>query len=114
MKKLLVFLTLALSGFLVWTAFALWAGLYSIYSSPPTRQDPDGATLLVSREEGEPLFNSPDYVPPTQKMESMPGSIRFGPAKRAVRPLDKRIIVTLPYFEWAYKKSLEKEEAATE
>ncbi len=106
MKKILAFLVIISLAVLFWFAFAIWTGLYSIYSVPPSPADPDGSTLIVAREEGEPMFNSPQYKAPPKKVEKS-GGIGFGSAYRAPRPLDQRTIVELPYVEWAYQKSLE-------
>jgi hypothetical protein len=113
MKKLLAFFGLAAGGVLIWFVFALWIGLYSIYSIPPTKLDPAGATLIVSRDEWEPLFNSPDYKPPEKPVD--PGakkdrSLGFGNLGKPRRPVAYRTIVKLPYVAWAYEKSLEPQE----
>jgi hypothetical protein len=105
-KKILAFLLLISLAVLFWFAFAVWTGLYSIYSIPPSPAEPDGSTLIVAREEGEPMFNSPQYKPPPKKVEPS-GGIGFGSGYRPKRSLDQRTIVELPYVEWAYKKSLE-------
>jgi len=105
-KKVLAFLVIVSLAVLFWFAFAIWTGLYSIYSIPPSKDDPDGSTLIVAREEGEPMFNSPQYKPPPKKAEPS-GGIGFGTTPHARRPLDQRTIVELPYVEWAYQKSLE-------
>ena len=93
----------------IWGAFAVWTGIYSIYTVPPSRENPDGNTLLVSREEGEPMFNSPDYTPPVKKHTERSG-MTFGSVQKPKRSLDKRTIVKLPYIDWAYKKSLQPQE----
>ena len=109
-KKIIVFLVIASAAVLFWFAFAIWTGLYSIYSIPPSPTEPDGSTLIVAREEGEPMFNSPQYKAPPRKAEQT-GGIGFGSVNRAKRPLDQRTIVELPYIEWAYQKSLEPPQA---
>ena len=105
-KKTIAFLVLASAAVLFWFAFAIWSGLYSIYSLPPTPGDPEGSTLIVAREEGEPMFNSPQYKAPPKKAERS-GGIGFGSMNRSKRPLDQRTLVELPYVDWAYQKSLE-------
>jgi hypothetical protein len=105
-KKIAVFLIIAALAVLFWFAFAIWTGLYSIYSIPPSPANPDGATLIVSREEGEPMFNSPQYKPPPKKVERSSG-IGFGSIQKPKRPLQDRTIVELPYIDWAFQKSLE-------
>jgi hypothetical protein len=106
MKKVIAFIILLSLAVLFWFAFAIWTGLYSVYSVPPTPGDPDGSTLIVAREEGEPMFDSPQYKPPPRKIEKS-GGIGFGSEYHARRPIDKRTIVELPYIDWAYQKSLE-------
>jgi hypothetical protein len=111
MKKLLVFLIVIAFAALFWVGFGLWAGLYAFYSIPPSEKAPDGKTLLVSRDENEPMFDSPDYVPPPPKPVENTGMFKFQ-SGRTKKPLEVRTIVELPYVEMAYKKSLEKEEAS--
>jgi hypothetical protein len=101
---------LALAG-AFWVAFALWTGIYSVYSYPPSRIHPDGVTLLVSREPGEPMFNSPDYVPPAVKPGEPQKGTSFQSIPKSRRPLEKRTVVELPYIDWAYEKSIEPPEA---
>jgi hypothetical protein len=108
-KKLFGFLVFVSAIVLFWFGFAFWTGLYSVYSIPPSKQHPDGSTLIVSREEGEPLFNSPDRIlPPPPKKEQRSTGIGFGLTVKQKRPVPERTIVNLPFIEWAYKKSLEK------
>jgi len=108
MLKWLVITALVLVACVVfWVSFALWTGIYSVYSYPPSKQHPEGASLLVSRDEGEPIFNSPDYVPPKQPAKEQSGGMSFETLPRAKRPPEVRTIVKLPYVEWAYRKSLE-------
>jgi hypothetical protein len=90
-----------------WIAFGLWTGIYSVYSSPPSKEYPEGVTLLVTRDQGEPLFNSPQYTPPPRKPASREGGLGFEALQMPARPLTLRTILKLPYIEWAYKKSLE-------
>ena len=95
-------------GVCLWFAFAIWSGLYSVYSYPPSKENPKGSTLIVKREEGEPIFNSPDYKPPKIERQEKKGGIGFGTIKiGSVKPFEKRTIVKLPYIELAYKQSLE-------
>ena len=106
MKKLFVLLLVVVVGTCIWFAFGLWTGIYSIYSYPPSKEHPDGATLIVSRAEWEPMFNSPEYQPP--KREPKPqGTYSFERARVAPRPISARTIVELPYIECAYKKSIQ-------
>lgn len=105
-KKLLITILVLAAGVLFWFTFAIWTGLYSVYSIPPSKANPDGATLIISRDENEPMFNSPQYKHPEKKREKT-GGIGFGGAERPKRPIDKRTLVELPYIDWAYQKSLE-------
>jgi hypothetical protein len=110
MKVFFTLLTIAVVGTTIWFVFALWVGLYSIYSFPPSKDRPAGKTMIVHREEGEPTFNSPDYVPPKQELKEKQGGIGFEKtSSKQKRPLKMRTIVEVPYVEWAYKKSLEKQ-----
>jgi len=99
-------LIVAIAG-VFWVAFGLWTGIYSVYSSPPSKEYPEGVTLLVTRDEGEPMFNSPKYVPPPRNPASKGGGLGFEGLHLPAKPLALRTIVKLPYIEWAYKKSLE-------
>ena len=63
--------------------------------------------MIVSREEGEPTFNSPDHLSPARKKPAT-GGIGFEPMSKPKRPVAERTIVKLPFIDWAYKKSLEK------
>ena len=105
-RKLFYLVLVVAAGLAIWVGFALWTGIYSVYSIPPGPKYPDGSTLLVSREPGEPLFNSPAYVPPPPPPRKK-GGLGFGPITRPRRPIAERTIVTLPYIEWAYKQSIE-------
>ncbi len=107
LKKSLIFLLIVVLAGAFWFTFAFWTGIYSVFSYPPSTAHPEGATLVVTREQGEPLFNSPDYVPPAQKPAEKGGTYTFVPQTMRKRPLEMRTIVELPYIEWAYKKSLE-------
>jgi hypothetical protein len=96
----------------IWVAFALWAGIYSIYTFPPSKDHPDGATMLVSRDEWEPMFNSPQYRAPARDPAKTSG-VSLGSAPKLRRPLERRTIVTLPYIDWAYQRSLQPQESYT-
>ncbi len=112
MLKWLFIIALILVACLVfWVGFALWTGIYSLYSYPPSRQHPEGQTLLVSRDEGEPMFNSPSYVPPKKAPSEKSGGMSFESLPKAKRPPEVRTIAKLPYIEWAYTKSIEPPEA---
>jgi hypothetical protein len=109
-KKLVITLLITVAAVLFWFSFAIWTGLYSVFTIPPSKANPDGTTLIVSRDEGEPMFNSPQYKKPQAKKAEKTTGIGFGGSERPKRPIDKRIIVELPYLEWAYEKSLEEPE----
>jgi hypothetical protein len=106
-KKLFYLLLILAGGTLIWFVFAVWVGLYSIYSYPPSNDHPEGVTLIVSRESDEPMFNSPDYRQPKKKAEPKKDGISFAPLPKGKRPIERRTIIELPYIEWTYKKSLE-------
>jgi hypothetical protein len=106
LKAISWILVIVVLGTAIWVAFALWTGIYSVYSTPPSASNPKGETLLVSRDAGEPMFNSPDYKAP-ETPKSGRGALGFGSMDRKKRPLEMRTIAKLPYIEWAYKKSLE-------
>lgn len=78
--------------------FYFFCGFYSI---PPIGALPEGGTIVVWRDSGEPFFNSPDALC-LERMGSvslMCRGIAMGQA-----PTD-RIILRLPYMEWAYTSS---------
>jgi hypothetical protein len=108
-KWLFVLSLLLFIGASIWVVFAVWTGLYSVYSYPPSKEHPDGATLIISRMEGEPMFNSPDYKPPKQAPPSeKKGGVGFGSSRiKSFRPVTLRTIVSLPYIDWAYRQSVE-------
>ncbi len=108
-KKLFYLILIAAMGVVLWFAFGIWIRLYSVYSFPPSKENPKGVTLIVRREELEPKFNSPDYKAPKrdEKKEGMGWSSSSG---RSKIPLNFRTVVKLPYVEWAYKRSLQPQE----
>lgn len=109
-KKLLILLLIIIVSVSLWLVFALWTGIYSVYTYPPSKEHPDGASLLVTREAGEPVFNSPAYAPPPPKPITPGGGITFSTPQKSKRPISARIIVELPYIDWAYRKSLAKQQ----
>jgi hypothetical protein len=113
-KRLFAFALVILIAIVFWGVFAIWTGIYSVYSYPPSKAHPDGETLIVSRDQGEPMFDSPDYKPAAPKAEPQSGGLKFGAAKKPSQPLKERTILSLPYVEWAYKKSLVPEPPAGE
>lgn len=110
-KKLFYLVLLVALGLSIWVGFALWTGIYSVYSYPPTAENPEGTTLLISRDPGEPMFNSPDAKAPAKKKAPKNTGIGFGSPIKSKRPIEIRTIVKLPYIKWAYEKSLEEAEA---
>ena len=68
-----------------------------------------GSTLIIQRDEWEPMFNSPDYVHPEQD-EKPQGAGWSKKTYKMKRPVSRRTIVKLPYIDWAYQKSLSVEE----
>lgn len=106
-KKLFYLFLLVAIGLGIWVGFALWTGIYSVYSYPPSDDHPGGATLLITRDAGEPMFNSPDAKKPPKKAPPKTTGIGFAAPVRAGRPVAIRTIVELPYIKWAYEKSLE-------
>lgn len=109
LKRLFGFALIVLLCAIFWGIFAVWTGIYSVYSFPPSNDYPDGATLIVSRDQGEPMFNSPDFKPPARKPEPKGGGLRLAAAKKPSKPLKERILLKLPYVEWAYEQSIEPE-----
>lgn len=108
MIKILSYIILSVAiGTVLWFAFAIWIDLYSVYSYPPSKERPQGATLIIHRDEWEPKFNSPDYKPPKRDESEKGGMGWTKSTDRPKRPIPLRTIVELPYIEWAYKKSLE-------
>ena len=79
-------------------SFYLLCGFYSIQ---PIGAMPDGATVIVWRESGEPFFNSPDAMC-LERMGSV--SLMCRGIAMAKGPAD-RILLRLPYMEWAYSLS---------
>lgn len=72
-----------------------------LYSAQPIGALPQGATALVWRKSGEPFFNSADAL----CLERMGGvSLLCRGMAMAEAPTD-RIVLRLPYMEWAYLRS---------
>lgn len=63
---------------------------------------PDGATAIVWRESGEPVFNSPDSSCVAELGSS---TVMCRVAALNAAPTD-RIILRLPYAEWLYDLSV--------
>jgi len=107
LKRLFILVLVAAICAALWFAFAIWSGMYSVYTFPPSKEHPDGATLIVQREPKEPMFNSPDVKPHAPQSKEKSTGLSFDTAPRQVRPLTQRTILELPYIDWAYQKSLE-------
>ena len=71
------------------------------YSIQPIGALPEGSTTIVWRSGGEPFFNSPDGTC-LRTIGSV--SLLCRMAAMGVAPID-RIILRLPYQEWAYLRS---------
>jgi hypothetical protein len=71
------------------------------YTIQPIGALPEGRTLVVWRQAGEPFFNSPDAtcLARTGSVSLLCRAIAVGDA-----PVD-RILLRLPYLEWAYEAS---------
>lgn len=106
LRYLLTLVLLLIVVAMAWFAFGLWSGMYGIYSYPPSEGKDDGRTLIISRDEGERTWNSPNALKPIPKKEAKGGGLQFGTLKKPPRPVEKRIILELPYVGWAYRKSL--------
>lgn len=79
-------------------AFYVFCGFYSVQ---PLGVMPEGVTTIVWRKSGEPFFNSPDAL----CLERLGGvSLMCRGMAMSQAPTD-RIIVRLPYQEWAYSRS---------
>lgn len=72
-----------------------------MYTVQPIGALPQGATLVIWRASGEPFFNSPDAV--CLKVLGSVSLLCRGSAM-SLAPVD-RIILRLPYIEWAYLMS---------
>jgi hypothetical protein len=90
------FVLVGLAAFSV--LFMLFCGFYSIQ---PIGSLPEGATAIVWRAKGEPIFNSPDAVC-LERMGEV--SLMCRGMAMAEAPTD-RIILRLPYQSWAYSLS---------
>ena len=107
LKRLFILVLVAAICAAIWFAFGIWSGMYSVYSFPPSKEHPDGATLIIAREGREPAFNSPDVKLPPPPPKEKPSGLTFETTPKKARPVSERIILELPYIDWAYQKSLE-------
>lgn len=97
-------------GILLFTVLMFGAKIWGVYSVPPTKEDPKGATLIISRNDDEPFLNAPDRPKPIvveepQPQSQLPGIYPRGPIKR--RPVEKRIIVSLPFISWVHEEAVD-------
>jgi len=106
LRRLLTLVLLLLVIAIAWFAFGLWTGIYTVYSYPPSEGKDDGRTMIISRDPGERTWDSPNAPKPVPKKEAKGGGLQFGTLKKPPRPVETRIILELPYVEWAYRKSL--------
>ncbi len=106
LRYVLIVTLLLLILAIAWFAFGLWSGMYSIYSYPPTEGKDDGRTLIIARDAGERTWNSPHAPKPAPKKEVKGEGLQFGTLTKPPRSVEGRIILELPYVEWAYRKSL--------
>ena len=72
-----------------------------VYTIQPIGALPEGVTAIVRRAPGEPFFSSPDSM--CLKVQGYV-SLLCRAAALAEAPVD-RIVVRLPYMEWAYLMS---------
>lgn len=81
--------------------FALFYAFCGLYTVQPIGALPDGVTIVVWRDSGEPFFNSPDALclERTGGVSLLCRGMAIGQG-----PTD-RIIMRLPYQEWAYSAS---------
>jgi hypothetical protein len=79
-------------------AFYLFCGFYTVQ---PIGALPEGGTAIVWRASGEPFFNSPDRL----CLERMGGVSLLCRGMAMTRAPTDRIILRLPYQEWAYSAS---------
>ena len=82
-------------------AALLFRAFFGFYSIQPIGAMPEGATAIVWRGEGEPFFNSPDAL----CLERLGGvSLLCRGLAMGQAPTD-RIVLRLPYQDWAYSLS---------
>ena len=80
---------------------ALFYGFCGFYSVPPIGAMPEGRTILVWRNSGEQFFDSPDAV----CMRRLGGVSLLCRGMALGRAPTDRIILRLPYSQWAYLQS---------
>lgn len=93
--------TLLIAGIVTVLVAVLFRTFLGFYTIQPIGALPEGRTVLVWRASGEPFFNSPDAA----CLEKMGGvSLFCRVAAMRAAPMD-RIVLRLPYVEWAYLAS---------
>jgi hypothetical protein len=91
----------ALAGAILLILGVAFYSMCGFYTVQPIGALPEGRTLIVWRKSGEPFFNSPD----AECLRTMGGVSLLCRAMAVGKgPID-RIIVRLPYMEWAYRAS---------
>ncbi len=116
-RRLFKLTLLLLCAWIIVTGMFFWAGVWGIYVVPPSKEKPKGSTWIVSREEDEPFFNAADSVLNISKKEgeatpsskSPPAMTAEELAKMPKKPIDKRIIFKLPYWELLLEQAQKKE-----
>jgi hypothetical protein len=96
-------------GLLLFAALMFASGIWGIYSIPPTKENPRGATLIVKPYDDEPFFNAPDRPRPPESISFEPeppsGIYPRGPMKR--RPAEQRTIASFPYIKWIHDRAVD-------
>jgi len=75
---------------------------FGFYSVQPIGAIPQGLTAIVRRSGDEPFFNSPDA---TSIRRTGGLSLLTRMAAIASGPLKERLVLKLPYMDWAYLAS---------
>ena len=108
--KLVLFL--AFVGVL-FVGLMFWAKFWGVYCIPPSEKNPEGVTLIVSREEDEPMLSASDRpIPKKDEEEDQPPRRRsmYEGTPRQKPPIEKRIIFKLPFIEYVYEQTKVKPE----
>lgn len=90
-------------GWIIFVLLLIGVGVFvytqmGVYSIQPIGALPDGITVVYWRSSGEPFFNSPDATC-LRIQDGVSLLCRLGAMVQA--PVD-RVVVRLPYQEWAY------------
>lgn len=111
-KFLFKFAIVIAIGASLFAGLMFWAKFWSIYSVPPSKVNPDGATWIISRDEDDPFLDAPDRpkAKPAEEHVNEPprlkGMYEGDPVPK--KPPEKRIIFSLPYIELVHEKAIEK------